>query len=381
MTRHALIATTSFGLEAVAAEELRSLGYQDLSINNGRVEFSGDDCDIARCNIWLRCAERLLLKMAEFPARDFEELFQGALAIPWEKFIPENGKMHVVGKSVRSKLFSVPDCQSIVKKAVIEAMKRKYRGSLFPEDGPLYKIEIALLNDTATITVDTSGAGLHKRGYRQGRGEAPLRETLAAAMVMLSRWTPDRILADPLCGSGTIPIEAALIGRNIAPGLKRKFAAEDWPGIPKKIWKALRDEAAEAVREIPLIIFASDSDKRVFKKARDNAESAGVLENIIFQKKPVGELSSRKKFGCIVCNPPYGGRIGDRRQAEEIYRAMGNVFTNLDTWSYFILSAHQEFEKYFGKKASKNRKLYNGKIKCYLYQYYGPLPGRGRFDQ
>jgi putative N6-adenine-specific DNA methylase len=357
--------------------ELQRMGYTDLKVENGRVEFTGDERDIVRCNLWLRCAERLLLKMAEFQATDFEELFQGTLKVPWEKMIPLDGKMHVTGKSIKSKLFSVPDCQSIVKKAVVEAMKRKYHWlDQFPEDGPVYKIEIAFLKDTATLTIDTSGAGLHKRGYRLGRGDAPLRETLAAAMILLSRWDPSRIFADPLCGSGTIPIEAALIGRNIAPGLKRKFVSEDWPNIPSKLWSALRDEASAAIKDVPLSIFASDIDTGVFRSARENAENAGVLDNIVFQKKPIEEFSSKKKYGCIVCNPPYGERIGDRRQAEELYKEMGKVFSKLDTWSFFILTAHPEFQKHFGTDASKNRKLYNGMIKCHLYQYFGPLPGR-----
>ena len=379
MSRLSLIATSSFGLESVVARELQNFGYNNLKIENGRVTFIGDERDIARCSLWLRCADRLLLKMAEFRAVDFEELFQGTLQIPWEKFIPENGKMHVVGKSIKSTLFSVPDCQSIVKKAVVEAMKRRYARSRFSEDGPAYKIEIALLKDIATISVDTSGAGLHRRGYRQGRGDAPLRETLAAAMILLSRWEPDRIFTDPLCGSGTIPIEAALIGRNIAPGLYRSFAAEEWPSIPKKIWKSQREEAFEAVNDCSLSIFASDIDKNVFRKARENASNAGVEDYITFQKKPVEEFSSRRQYGCIVCNPPYGERLGVRADVENLYRTMGKVFSRLDTWSYFILSAHPEFQRRFGRPADKNRKLYNGRIKCYLYSYYGQLPRRYDF--
>ena len=376
MSKFTLIATSSFGLESVVALELKGMGYIDLKVENGRVEFTGDARDIVRCNLWLRCAERLLLKMAEFPATDFEELYQGTLKVPWENIIPENGKMHVTGKSVKSKLFSVPDCQSIVKKAVVEAMKRKYPRALFPEDGPVYKIEIGILKDTATLTVDTSGAGLHKRGYRLGRGDAPLRETLAAAIILLSRWDPSRIFADPLCGSGTIPIEAALIGRNIAPGLKRGFVSEEWPNIPSRIWSAQRDEASAAIRDVPLSIFASDIDTGVFRSARENAENAGVTDNIVFQKKPVEEFSSKKKYGCIVCNPPYGERIGDPKETEALYTEMGKVFSKLETWSFFILTAHPEFQKYFGTDATKNRKLYNGMIKCHLYQYFGPLPGR-----
>lgn len=375
MSKYNLIATSAFGLESIVASELRDLGFTDIMTDNGRIMFTGDNTDIVKCNLWLRCADRVLLRMAEFDAYDFEDLFQGTLSVQWEKIIPENGKMHVVGKSVKSKLFSVSDCQAIVKKAVVEAMKRKYKKEIFSEDGPVYKIEIALLKDRATLTLDTSGPGLHKRGYAETRGEAPLRETLAAALVKLSRWVPSRMLADPLCGSGTIPIEAALIGKNIAPGLNRSFVSETWPLIPKKIWKVARLEAEKAVNNIPLSIYASDMDKRSFNQARINAGKAGVIDDIIFEKKPLAEFSSAKKYGCIITNPPYGERLGNRKIAEELYKSMGEVFAGLDSWSLFILTSHQEFQKYFGRKNTKNRKLYNGKLKCYLYQYYGALPG------
>jgi putative N6-adenine-specific DNA methylase len=345
-------------------------------VENGRVVFTGDDRDIARCNLWLRCADRLLLRMGEFKAMDFEELFQGTRAVPWEKLIPENGIMHVTGKSIKSTLFSVPDCQSIVKKAVVEAMKRRYRREKFQESGPLYKIEVALLKDVATLTIDTSGPGLHKRGYRQERGEAPLRETLAAAIVLLSRWQPHRLFADPMCGSGSIAIEAALVGRNMAPGLNRKFAAEEWPHIARGIWAAAREEAAAAVNDADFMIQASDSDGRVIASAKQNAAAAGIAGFITFQKKPVEEFSSKKKYGCIVCNPPYGERMGDKAEAERLYKVMGEVFSRLDTWSFFIITAHPEFQRHFGRKADKNRKLYNGKILCYLYEYLGLLPPR-----
>ena len=241
MSKYTLIAASSFGLESIVAQELRSLGYDNLVIENGKVMFQGDERDIARCNVWLRTADRIFIKMAEFKATDFEELFQGTRGAPWDKMIPLDGKVYVIGKSVRSKLASVKDCQSIVKKAIIETMRRRYRGKEFPEKGPLYKTEISLLKDVATLAVDTTGPGLHKRGYREETGEAPLRENLAAALVILSRWTPARILADPLCGSGTIAIEAALIGRNIAPGLMRSFVSEEWRQVPKGIWDAGAD--------------------------------------------------------------------------------------------------------------------------------------------
>lgn len=372
--KYSLIATSTFGLEGVVAQELRDLGYEDIVVDNARVLFSGDERDIARCNLWLRTADRVIIKMTEFKAETFEELFQGTLAIEWGDFIPSNGKMHVVGKSIKSKLFSVSDCQSIVKKAIVEAMKRKYNKSWFDEDGPVYKIEVALLKDIVTLTIDTSGAGLHKRGYRELAGEAPLKETLAAALVLLSRWEPSRILADPLCGSGTIPIEAALIGKNIAPGLYREFASEEWPQIPKRIWDEVRNEAKEKINDLEFRILASDIDGGILKTARGNAQKAGVDNLVAFQKISFEEFSSKKKYGCIISNPPYGERLGEIRQVERMYKKMGEVFSNLDTWSYFILTSHPEFQRIFGRKADKNRKLYNGKLQCYYYQYFGPLP-------
>lgn len=376
MANYTLIATSSFGLESVVAEELRNLGYENLIIENGRVSFAGNEEDIVHSNIWLRTADRVLIKMAEFKATDFDALFHGTLNIVWENIIPVNGKMHVTGKSVRSKLASVRDCQAIVKKSVIKAMNRKYRLSQFPETGPLYKIEVSLLKDIATITIDTTGQGLHKRGYREEAGEAPLRENLAAALVLLSRWNPDRILADPMCGSGTIPIEAALIGRNIAPGIKRSFVSESWQNIPKQIWDHVRSEARLKEHKGIFRILASDNDERVLKKARENAARAGVSDYIAFQRLPVERFSSQKKYGCIICNPPYGERLGEPKEVERLFRSMGEVFSGFDTWSLFILNSHPEFEMFFGRKSTKNRKLYNGNIKCYFYEYFGPLPPR-----
>jgi len=376
VARYTIIATSTFGLESVVAHELKALGYEGLTVENGRVSFEGDEHDIARCNIRLRTADRVLIKVAEFPATDFEELFQGTLKVPWEDTIPVTGKMHIVGKSVKSKLFSVKDCQAIVKRAVVEGMKRRYRTEWFEESGPVYKIEISMLKDRATLTVDTSGAGLHKRGYRADAGEAPLRETIAAALVILSRWTPERILADPMCGSGTIAIEAALIGKNIAPGLTRSFASEDWAQIPGEIWSEAREDARREINDAEFRILASDSDGQVLKKARTNALRAGVADYVAFQKLEVAEFRSRKKYGCIVCNPPYGERLGDSREVERLYRTMGKVFSDLDEWSLFIFSAHPDFQKFFGRRADKNRKIFNGDIKCYLYQYLGPMPKR-----
>lgn len=372
--KYNIIATSTFGIESIVADELRNLGIDGLKVDNGKVEFSGDEKDIISCNINLRTSDRILLKVSEFKAETFEDLFQGTKAVNWGDIIPSNGKMHVEGKSIKSKLFSVPDCQAIVKKAVVESMKRKYKKDWFDETGAEYKIEIGLLKDMATLTVDTSGAGLHKRGYRNIAGAAPLKETLAAAMVLISRWDPSRILADPLCGSGTIPIEAALIGKNIAPGINRSFVSEDWGLFPGKLWKDERDVAKSKVNDETFRILASDIDGSVLKTARENALKAGVDDLIAFQKLPVAEFSSRKKYGCIICNPPYGERLGELKQVEDLYRHMGDVFSRLDSWSYFIITSHPEFQKLFKRKADKNRKLYNGKIKCYYYQYFGPLP-------
>ncbi len=374
MADYTLVATATFGVESIVADELTRLGYGDLTVENGRVTFPGGARDIARCNIALRCADRLLIQMASFEATDFEELFQQTRAVPWEYLIPADGKMHVTGKSVRSKLKSVPDCQAIVKKAVVEAMKRKYPGSWFPETGPVYKIEVSLAHDRAFLTVDTSGPGLHKRGYRTGQGEAPLKETLAAAMVLLSRWEPGRELADPFCGSGTIPIEAALIGRRRAPGIGRSFVAETWPAIAEGVWREAREEARSLIVAPDFRILASDADGTVLKAARENAEAAGVADAISFQKLPVDRFRSARKYGCIVCNPPYGERTGDMRDVERIYRTMGEVYSRLDCWSLFALSPHPRFEQLFGRRAERKRKLFNGNIQCYLYQYLGPLP-------
>lgn len=375
---YTLIATATFGLEAIVANELKELGYYDLKIENGKVTFEGDERDIVTCNMWLRTADRVLIKMSEFKAQSFEELFQGTLAVDWGKLMPKDAFMHVVGKSVKSTLFSVPDCQSIVKKAVIEAMKREYNTEWFSEDGTEYKIEVGILKDIVTLTVDTSGAGLHKRGYRALAGGAPMKETLAAALVFLSKWEPSRMLADPMCGSGTIAIEAALIGKNIAPGLNRSFVSENWDIIPKNIWEENRKFARNAINNNEVKILASDMDGSVIRIARQNAEKAGVADCIAFQKIPVQEFSSKKRYGFIICNPPYGERLGNEKQIEQLYKQMGEVFQNLKDWSYFVITSHPEFEKHFGLKANKNRKLYNGRLKCYYYQYFGAKPEKQR---
>lgn len=364
-----LIATATFGLESIVAKELKELGYDDLTVENGRVTFEGDERDIAICNMWLRTADRVLIEAGEFKAESFEELFEGTKALDFGSIISQNGFMHVEGKSVKSKLHSVPDCQSIVKKAVVESMKKKYNVEHFTEDGPEYKIEISLLKDIATLTIDTSGAGLHKRGYRENAGAAPMKETLAAAMVLISKWEPSRLLVDPMCGSGTIPIEAALIGKNIAPGLHRKFVCEDWDMMPSNIFEEIRKHAGSSINNKEFVIQASDKDGRVFNTARANAEKAGVSEYINFQKVPVESFSSKKKYGVIITNPPYGERLGEKNEVESLYKNVGEVYRRLNKWSLYLITSYEEFEKCFGQKSDKNRKLYNGRLKCYLYQY------------
>jgi putative N6-adenine-specific DNA methylase len=374
MEKYRIVATSTFGLESIVAEELKDLGYGDLRSENGRITFEGEARDIAKCNINLRTADRILIQLAQFPANDFDQLFSGTKNINWGDIIPERGKIHVVGKSVRSKLHGVPTCQAMVKKAIVEVMKRKYRTEWFKEDGPEYKIEISINKDEATLSLDTSGYGLHRRGYRAEGGEAPLRENLAAAMVILSKWDPSRVLADPLCGSGTIVIEAAMIGRNIAPGLNRSFVSENWHQIPAKLWVDERTQARQNINREQFRILGSDIDGRILTVARDNAFKAAVSDNVAFQTLPVSEFKSRKKYGCIISNPPYGERIGEMLEVENLYKMMGETFSQLDSWSYFILSGHENFEKFFGSRSTKNRKLYNGNLRCYLYQYFGPLP-------
>jgi putative N6-adenine-specific DNA methylase len=381
MTNVDLIATATFGLEALVAQEVKDLGYQKVAVENGKVTFSANWGAICRANLWLRTADRVRLKVGEFKATTFDELFEKTKALPWPELIPGDAQFPVEGKSVKSTLFSISDCQAIVKKAVVESMKQKYKQTWFPEQGPLYKIEVALLKDIATLTIDTSGAGLHKRGYRELSSTAPLKETLAAALIMLSRWHPDTVLMDPFCGSGTIPIEAALIGQNIAPGMNREFVSEGWPTIPRELWRQARKETHDLARyNQPLDIIGTDIDNDVLKLARQNAEEAGVGELIHFQRLPVADVRSSKKYGKIICNPPYGERLGELREVERLYREMGQVFSRLDTWSLYILAAHPQFEKLFGRTATKKRKLYNGNIKVDYYQYFGPRPPRKNID-
>lgn len=370
-----LIATSAFGIEAVVSRELQKLGYTDQYVENGKVTFSGDERAICKANLWLRTADRVLLKMGEFQALSFEELFEKTKALPWEQWIPEDGEFPVEGKSVDSKLFSISDCQAIVKKAIVERLKQKYKCEWFKETGPRYRVEVSLLKDMATLTIDTSGSGLHKRGYRKLVGGAPLKETMASALILISRWKSDRALFDPFCGSGTIPIEAAMIGLDMAPGLQREFDAENWPNIPKSLWAEVRKEAREMIKfDRELKIQGTDISEDAISLARYHAKKAGVDKYIHIQRMPMSEIRSKEKYGFIICNPPYGERLGQMKEIEKLYREMGTVFSTLDTWSYYILTSHPGFEKLFGKKANKKRKLYNGRILCNYYQFYGPPP-------
>lgn len=330
---------------------------------------------LCRSNLWIRTAERIYVKIGEFTATTFEELFEGTKALHWEDWIPEDGRFPVEGYSIKSKLFSVSDCQAIVKKAVVERLKKKYKKEWFEENGATYKIKFSLMKDKVTLMIDTSGDGLHKRGYRVISNEAPLRETLAAAMIMLSFWKPDRPLIDPFCGSGTIPIEAAMIGINLAPGLKRQFVSEKWWRISNKLWKEAREEAVGAIKkDITLNIKGYDIDENAIKLSKDNARKAGVEKYITFENISLKDLKTDDKYGVIICNPPYGERMGKLKEVEKLYKEMGKVFKKLDTWSFYILTSHEKFEKLFGREASKKRKLYNGMLKAYYYQYYGPKP-------
>lgn len=364
-----LIATTTFGLEGITAKELKALGYEDLKLENGRVEFIGDEMDIAIANVHLRTADRVLIKMAEFEARSFEELFQGTKKVNWAGLIPKNGIMHVNGKSVKSTLHSVPDCQSIVKKAIVTSMSESYGIEKFSENGPLYKIEVGILKDKVTLTVDTSGAGLHKRGYREHAGAAPLKETLAAAMVLLSRWKDSYELIDPFCGSGTILIEAAMIMQNIAPGVNRDFVSETWPNMPEEIFEQVKAGARRSEKKKDIKLIGYDIDFRVLKVAKENARKAGVLDYIEFQERDFKDFSTRHKYGFIITNPPYGERLSDEREVARLYRIFGNYKKQYKDWEYNILTSFENFEKKFGEKSTKNRKLYNGRLLCYYYQF------------
>lgn len=372
-----LLVPCHFGLEAVLKREIYDLGYEITKVEDGRVTFEGDEEAICRANIFLRTAERVLIQVGRFKATTFEELFQGIKNLPWEEYIPEDGKFWVKkASSINSKLFSPSDIQSIAKKAMVERMKQKYRKDWFKEDGAPYPVRIFLLKDEVTVALDTSGDSLHKRGYRTMTSKAPLTETLAAALILLTPWRANRILVDPFCGSGTFPIEAAMIAANIAPGMNREFTAEQWTNlIDRKLWYECVKEAEDMIdTEVEVDIQGYDIDGDVVKAARENAKRAGVDHMIHFQQRAVADLNHPKKYGFLISNPPYGERLEDKADLPALYTQIGEAYQRLDSWSMFLITSYADTEKYIGRKADKNRKIYNGMLKTYFYQFLGPRP-------
>ncbi|SET31538.1 putative N6-adenine-specific DNA methylase [Salinibacillus kushneri] len=370
---YTLIATAAAGLESLVAKEVKELGFNEVNVENGRVTYQSDALGISRSNLWLRTADRVKLLVGEFEAKTFDELYEQTKALPWESFVPENGAIPVVGKSVKSQLHSVPDCQSIVKKAIVDRMAKKHGlvGKL-PENGALYRVEVALLKDRATLTIDTSGEGLHRRGYRIEQNEAPLKETLAAALVELTNWRPNDSFIDPFTGSGTIPIEAALIGQNIAPGFNREFASEEWEIVPQKLWDEALTEAEDVANyDQPLDISGYDIDHRMIEISEKNALEAGLADLINWKQMQVRDLNPATPNGYLIGNPPYGERLGDRKEVEQIYRDLGKIMNQHPSWSVYIITSYKDFEKVYGKQATKKRKLYNGYIRTDYYQYFG----------
>lgn len=379
MKKLELIAPCHFGLEAVLKREVQDLGYEISRVEDGRVSFYADEAAICRANIFLRTAERILLKVGEFKATTFDQLFEETKAIAWEDYFPKNAKFWVAkAASVKSKLFSPSDIQSIMKKAMVNRMKDHYHIEWFEEDGPSYPLRVFLMKDVVTIGLDTTGTSLHKRGYRQSAGIAPITETLAAALILLTPWNKERILVDPFCGSGTFPIEAAMIAANIAPGMNRSFTAEGWDSVvAKKQWYQAVDEANDVMdADLEVDIQGYDNDGLVLRSARQNAEDAGVDHMIHFQERAVKDLRHPKKYGFIITNPPYGERLEDKENLPALYREFGDSFRQLDSWSAYMITSYEDTERYFGRKADKNRKLYNGMLKTYFYQFLGPRPPR-----
>ena len=379
MELYELIAPCHFGLEAVMKREILDLGYEIERVEDGKVTFLADAEGIAYANLFLRTTERILLKVGQVHAETYDELFEATKALPWEKFIPKNGKFWVTkANSIKSKLFSPSDIQSIMKKAIVERLKQVYHMEWFPEDGAQYPIRVSILKDEVTIGLDTSGVSLHKRGYRKLTAKAPITETLAAALIMLTPWKGDRILVDPFCGSGTVPFEAAMIGANIAPGMNRSFISEEWTHIiPKKEWYDAIDEAEDMIiRDIEMDIQGYDISENAIKAAMENARNAEVDHLVHFQRRPLNQTSHRKKYGFIITNPPYGRRLDEPDEMPLLYKEIGNVYRSLDSWSMYLITAYEQAEKYIGRKADKNRKIYNGMMKTYFYQYMGPKPPR-----
>lgn len=377
MKRYELIAPCHFGLEAVLKREIIDIGYDVTQVEDGRVSFIGDEEAICRANVFLRTAERILIKIGKFHAETFEELFQGTKALEWEEFIPANGKFWVAkAASIKSKLFSPSDIQAIMKKAMVERMKETYKVGWFSEDGSSFPVRVFIMKDEVTVALDTTGESLHKRGYRKLTAKAPIAENLAAALIMLTPWKADRILVDPFCGSGTFPIEAAMMAANMAPGMNRHFTAESWPHlIRKEEWKDVVEEAESLIlTDVETDIQGYDIDDKMVAISRENAKLAGVDSMIHFQRRSVEQLSHSKKYGFIITNPPYGERIEDKKNLPELYQMIGNRFKALDSWSMYLITAYEQAEASIGIKAAKNRKIYNGMMKTYFYQFPGPKP-------
>ena len=384
MERIELIAPCHFGMEAVLKREILDLGYDVSRVEDGKITFIGDMEAVCYANVFLRSAERILIKVGTVHAETFDELFEGTKALPWEQYIPENGRFWVAkATSIKSKLFSPSDIQSIMKKAMVERLKSVYHKEWFTEDGPSYPVRVAFMKDEAVIGLDTSGESLHKRGYRRLTSKAPITETLASALILFTPWKKERILVDPFCGSGTFPIEAAMIAANIAPGMNRSFLAEQWSNlVPKKSWYDAMDEAQEMVDDkIETDIQGYDIDPNVVKAARENARMAGVEHLIHFQQRPVSALNHPKKYGFVITNPPYGERIEEKANLPQLYREIGEAFQRLDCWSEYVITAYEDAEKFIGKKADKNRKIYNGMMKTYFYQFLGPKPPRKKEEK
>lgn len=379
MNRYEFIAPCHFGLEAVLKREITDLGYEIVKVEDGKITFAGGPDAIARANIFLRTTERILLKVGSFHATTFDELFEGTKALPWEHFIPQDGRFWVTkATSIKSKLFSPSDIQSIMKKAMVERLKQTYGLNRFPETGNSFPVRVTIMKDEVTVGLDTSGDSLHKRGYRQATVKAPITETLAAALIMLTPWNRDRILVDPFCGSGTFPIEAAMIGARIAPGMNRSFTAEAWTHlIEKHYWYDAIDEAEDQIlRDVSMDIQGYDINPDAIKAAMANARMAEVDHLVHFQQRPVQQLSHRKKYGFIITNPPYGERLDSRDEMPALYHDIGEAYRGLDNWSMYLITAYDQAERYIGKKATKNRKIYNGMMRTYFYQYLGPKPPR-----
>ena len=379
MRKLELIAPCHFGMEAVLKREIQDLGYEISRVEDGRVTFIGDEEAVAYANIFLRTTERILIQIGRVHAVTFDELFEKTRDLPWEEYIPADGKFWVAkANSVKSKLFSPSDIQSIMKKAIVERLKGVYHQEWFPETGASFPLRVAFMKDEAVIGLDTSGVSLHKRGYRQLTAKAPITETLAAALILLPPWKRDRILVDPFCGSGTFPIEAAMIAAGIAPGMNRSFLAEDWKDlIPRKYWYYAMDEARERVNtNIETDIQGYDLDGEIVKAARENAKLAGVEQLIHFQQRPVSQLNHPKKYGFVITNPPYGERLEDKAAMPALYKEIGEAFSRLDSWSEYVITGYEDAERCIGKKAAKNRKIYNGMMKTYFYMFPGPKPPR-----